>query len=282
MLEKRILEPGNGACESYLSKLRDVNIRFDANSRPATVRVLEESPKKETFAELPRIPAHIPSRVSSRKEILQSFAQYRDQMHHEFHHLKSDIQQQTQKTCSVPPSPENKRDKGISSYSTEFTFEIPDPWQASEPNHKQVEPLLATSVLPMETMSLELEKFLEEPSPEMAEEEVTTKKIVSQPQEKQKLPSLPANPFAQLLVEKKEATRTFCTPGSSLEMWQQKLNCFAAAGIACGVVILGMAFCHGNTGNNVWNLGFSFGIAGITSLLTSGILSPWRKISRPV
>ncbi|MDO5113642.1 MAG: hypothetical protein Q4E67_04640, partial [Planctomycetia bacterium] len=84
MLEKKILEPGNMACESYLSKLRDVNIRFDGNNRPVSVRATVDSPRQEAFADLPPVPARISSIVSSQKGILQSFAQYREQIQSEF------------------------------------------------------------------------------------------------------------------------------------------------------------------------------------------------------
>lgn len=285
MLEKKILEPDNRAYESYLSKLRDINIRFDENGRSSTSLVLEDCPKKELNFELPRISVPPHPSVSSRKGIFQSFAQYRDQLHHEFHHLKSDILEQTQKTYSTSSSledNEDKKEKKISSYSTEFAFEIPSHSQEKESDWLTETCSIPAFVLPKKTPDSESEMVLENSQREIDDKATMEKKVMSEPLEVEKEPiSLPENPFAQLLAEKKQATSIVRGKSSSIGMWQQKLSYFAAAGMTCGAVILGMAICHGNTAANIWNLGFSFSIAGVTSLMAAGILFPFGKISRP-
>ena len=90
----------------------------------------------------------------------------------------------------------------------------------------------------------------------------------------QPAPASSSNPFARLLPAAESESATSPEPQRqasvpSAAKWGQDFQYFAAGGIACGAVLLGLGYYDSSSVMSVWQLGFSLLIAGGVSLLCS-------------
>ncbi|MDO4576140.1 MAG: hypothetical protein Q4D98_13110 [Planctomycetia bacterium] len=281
--------------EDLLAQLRGISICFDEKGAdvPASRDTLSRLNTRIASETLPGSGMPRPS-SESREYLLQSFSRYREQLRDDFDQLRTTVNRRTSSTLNEFREPEPERRTLRSATTMEDIFREPLPFAeparsiSRETSVKSPSPLSETVWQMVEVAKPQPEPKVPEVEERVAEEPVVEECVVEErpiqetvPVREEK-PILDSNnPFSRMLSPQREPEPKRAKAAAT-GAWRQTLLCFAAGGLACGGVILGLAFLDRQPMMEAWNLGFSFLISGTASLLAFGTFSAFgmRRVCR--